>query len=95
MEVKEAVQIAKQHIADVFEGEGIADVGLEEAVRAGPHGESEWKITISFTRPWNRRGNLAAIMRDQGTLRAHKTVVISDSDGAVLSLTEGERPRVA
>lgn len=95
MEVKEAVQIAKRHIADVFEGEGIADVGLEEAVRTGSHDESTWKITISFTRPWNRRGNLAAVMRDQGTLRAYKAVNISDSDGAVLSLTEGARPRVA
>ena len=95
MEVKEAVQIAKRHIADVFEGEGIADVGLEEAVRTGPLDETTWKITVSFTRPWNRRGNLAAVMRDQGTLRAYKTVLINDLDGAVLSLTEGARPRVA
>ena len=95
MEVKEAVQIAKRHIADVFEGEGIADVGLEEAVRTGARDETAWKITISFTRPWNRRGNLAAVMRDQGTLRAYKTVVINDVDGEVHSLTEGARPRVA
>ncbi len=95
MDAKEATVKAKDHILDIFGDEGLADIGIESAVPTSVKGQDSWQVTISFTRPWNRRGNLAAVMRDQGGLRACKAVVISNEDGTVLSLTEGTRERVA
>ena len=52
MDVKQAVQIAKQYVSELFEGEPITNVGLEEVVYED---ESDtWKITIGFSRPWHR-----------------------------------------
>ena len=92
MNAKEAIGIAKRHVADMFEGEGLADIGLEEVVHADSPGS--WRVTVSFTRPWNRRGNLAAVLHDQGTLRSYKDVTISESDGSVVSVTERVRTAV-
>ena len=95
MDAKEATTRAKQHIRDIFREEGLADIGIESAVRTSVQGQESWQVTISFTRPWNRRGNLATLMREPGGIRAYKAVAISDEDGTVLSLTEGARERVA
>lgn len=46
----EAVAVAEQNVFNLFAGEGIDRVGLEE-------NESEcccWMITIGFSRPWVR-----------------------------------------
>lgn len=90
MDVKEAVGIAKTHIADVFADEEIEDVGLEEAIRDvhEPAGASVWKITIGFTRPWNRKLDTATMMRWQHRARAYKTVEIDARSGAILGVTD-------
>ena len=95
MDAKEATTRAKEHILDIFGEEGLADIGIESAVRTSVQGRDSWQVTISFTRPWNRRGNLASIMRESGGLRAYKAVAISNEDGTVLSLTDGAREPVA
>ena len=75
MEVKEAVQAAKQYVADLFTDENIANVGLEEV--EFDHGANEWKITIGFSRPWDRRfGNTIAV-REQHPTRSYKVVRIN------------------
>lgn len=90
MDVKEAVGIAKAHIADVFADEEIEDVGLEEAVRDdhAPTGAPVWKITIGFTRPWNRKIDTATMLRWQHRARAYKTVEIDEREGAILGVTD-------
>lgn len=90
MDVKEVVGIAKAHIADLFADEEIEDVGLEEAVRdVDPlTGTPMWKITIGFTRPWNRKLDTATMMRWQHRARAYKTVEIDAQSGAILGVTD-------
>lgn len=41
--------VAKRHISDLFEAEGIRNVGLEEVERD----DGVWLITIGFSRPWD------------------------------------------
>ena len=46
MDVKEAVATAKKYVTEVFEGEDLADMGLEEVVFDD---EADiWKVTIGF-----------------------------------------------
>lgn len=87
MDVKEAVQRAKECIAEVFGGEDIGGLRLEEVVFADP--SPRWKITISFMRPESLAGvaaTLAAISGQQYK-RSLKVVEISDDSGRVLSVT--------
>ena len=56
-DVKEAVQLAKRHLLQVFSGEKITDVGLEEVEFDNTKGD--WKITMGFTRPWDHKHSLA------------------------------------
>ena len=50
MDVKEAVQTAKNYIAELFTDETIADVGLEEV--EFNDASNNWEVTIGFSRPW-------------------------------------------
>ena len=51
MDVKEAVTKAKSYVADVFDGEGPRNIGLEEA--RFDDGQDLWLITIGFSRRWD------------------------------------------
>ena len=81
MDVKEAVQIAKKYVIDLFEEEGISDIGLEEVVFAS----NSWTITIGFSRPWNR--NIGSVLGGQVS-RSYKALRIQDEDGQVLSVKD-------
>lgn len=86
MQVNDAVRIAKEYVADIFSGEQIEEVGLEEVDfdEAGP----AWRVTIGFFRPWDRpRGVGAALDFDTWRRRSFKVVRIDDASGQVLSLT--------
>jgi hypothetical protein len=48
MDIKEAVKLARDHVASVFSDDGGTDFALEEV--DFDHGKSEWLITISFKR---------------------------------------------
>ena len=89
MDVQEAVQIAKELIREVFSGEDIGSVRLEEVVfeRGG-----KWKITISFTRPRVVRGAEAAfaVFGGQQYSRSMKVVLIDEDSGDVVSVTNRE-----
>jgi hypothetical protein len=82
MEVKEAVQIAKDYIIELFEEERIVDVGLEE-VDFDQSGN--WVVTIGFSRSWNR--NVGSVLGGQAA-RSYKAVRIQDKDGKVLSVKD-------
>ena len=87
MGAKEAVRAAKEHIADLFQDEGVMDVGLEELdYRDGDPGV--WEITIGFRRVWKGSdpvGNPLAVLSGRTSPRTYKIVRISD-EGEVLSL---------
>lgn len=80
MDVKEAVQTAKQHIMDLFSDEGITKVGLEE-VAESQH-LNHWQITIGFSRTWDH-GFASAI---NGPPRHYKVVEINKDSGRVVSV---------
>ncbi len=86
MDVKEAVRTAKDYIAELFDGEEITFVGLEEVVYN--EDSNNWKITIGFSRPWNNRNAYAARVGDLRTLRSYKVICINDDSGRVESLTD-------
>ena len=86
MDVKEAVHSAKEHIADLFAGEEIMHVGLEEV--EFDHSAKTWKITIGFSRPWDRRfGNTLAV-RERHPTRSYKVVNINDESGQAESIRD-------
>ena len=82
MDVKLAVQTAKEHVAEIFADEPIENVGLEEV--EFDELNKVWAVTIGFTRFWGRpRDN---IFRDLGTARDFKIVRIEDESGRVQSV---------
>ena len=86
MDVKEAVSTAREYLSDLYEAEEIADVGLEE-VKFDEKSDA-WKITIGFSRPWDRKGALAVALRERLQGRSYKVVRIDDHSGRVESLTD-------
>ena len=82
MEVKEAAQTAREYLANLFAEEEITNVGLEEVVFDDV--SNEWRITIGFSRPWNRQNAL----RRLSEARSYKVVCINDESGNVTSLKD-------
>ncbi len=90
MNVKQAVAIAKAHVADLFADESIANLGLEE-VKFDEHGDV-WQITIGFARPWDMRlvPGIAPGITGSEPGRTYKIVYISEIDGKVLQVAHRE-----
>lgn len=86
MGVKDAVRIALEHTAELFESENISNLGLEEVEYDDSAGE--WVVTVGFSRPWDYPKNLFAQM--QGTAdhpkRDYKVLRIREADGEVVSI---------
>ena len=83
MDVKEAVQAAKKHVAEIFADESIANVGLEEV--EFDEIEQVWAITIGFSRFWGRIGDVVRAL-DGNAARTFKIVRIEDKTGRVQSV---------
>ena len=79
MEVKQAVRLAKVYIADLYEGEDISDIGLEEV----DFSDNEWRVTIGCFRPWERHDNKLFISSRQ---RSYKVVRINDNHQEVAAV---------
>jgi hypothetical protein len=90
MNVKEAVELAKEHIKDLFASEHISNLGLEEVEFDDL--SNIWNVTIGFSRPWDTPANaLAAIAQKVSPPnRSYKVVSIYDSTGRVLSVKNRE-----
>ena len=89
MNMKEAARTAKEYVADLYAGEGITDVGLEEI--EFDDRSNDWVVTIGFARPWDQKvNNLAATLeRKQVPARSYKVVRIDDDDdGRITSLKD-------
>ncbi len=80
MDVKEAVDLAKHYIADLFRDEGVINLGLEEVEFDDL--SSSWDVTIGFSRSWDRRTTtmISALMQQEGPpSRSYKVVRIDDN----------------
>ena len=86
MDVKEAVRTAKDYVTELFSGEEITFVGLEEVVYNEE--ANSWKITIGFSRPWNNRNAFATPPSDWRTMRSYKVLSVNGDSGRVESLTD-------
>jgi hypothetical protein len=86
MNVKEAVGTAKRFIQDIFADKDITDIGLEE-VEFDEQG-GEWRVTIGFSRPWDKVGGIAALASPTNPRRIYKVVRISGATGKVISVKD-------
>lgn len=84
-DVKQAVQAAKQQLLQVFAGEEITDIGLEEVEYDNTKGN--WKITIGFTRPWDHKHSLATALGTQHMGRSYKVISIG-RNGRMVSIKD-------
>lgn len=94
MDVKTAVAMAKKEISDLFEDEGIRNLGLEEVEFEDEGGT--WRVTLGFSRPWDTAapGSLAAlagaIAANSQSRRTYKLVLIDDARQKVLSVRSSQ-----
>lgn len=87
MDVKQAVRTAKTYLADLMADEGIENIGLEEV--QFDEGAQQWRVTVGFSRPWDRKNSLAATLTEYGRSdRSYKILSINDDDGRVESLKD-------
>ncbi len=86
MDVNKAVHLAKRYVANIFAGEQITNVGLEEV--KFNHVSKCWQITIGFSRPWDYSRNL--LTPGQPEKRTYKVVNIKDENSLVLSVENRE-----
>ena len=87
MDVQSAVQRARAYLKELFQGEEIMDVGLEEVVFDDE--SNEWKVTLGFSRPWDKAGIDFAL--SEGPTRSYKVIRI-DNDGSIKSLMDRKLP---
>jgi len=86
MDVKEAVKTAKEYLIDLYQGEEITNVGLEEVVFEDF--SNNWKITIGFSRPWDHKNVLSVALGEGRPSRSYKVLSIDDDSGKIESLTD-------
>ncbi|WP_407471149.1 hypothetical protein [Xanthomonas campestris] len=87
MNVKEAVDLAKSYIADLFGPEGAQNIGLEEVEPDLDNGR--WLVTIGFSRPWDQSNALFASI-GSAPRRTYKLVTISSGEKQVVSVKNRE-----
>ena len=90
MDVKQAVQLAKAHVAEIFADESIANVGLEEVEFDDLN--QVWAITVGFSRFLGRMGDIVRAL-DGDTARIFKIVRIEDNSGHVQSVKHRDLTR--
>ena len=82
MDVRDAVRLAKNHVAETFADESIHNVGLEE-VELNPV-DHVWSVTIGFAREWRETGSIMRTLAPPS--RTYNVVRISDEDGSIQSI---------
>src|SRR6266702_3384550 len=82
MDVRQAVNTAKDWVLDVMEDEKPINLGLEEVEFDDK--TRLWKITLGFSRPWNSTKNALSTLTGEVALkRAYRTILINDKEGHV------------
>jgi hypothetical protein len=89
MDAKQAIKAAKSYVNDIFEDEGLMNLGLEEV--KFKEFENCWEITLGFSRPWNaNRNSLSGLTGAQTPQRIYKVIVIKDDTGEVIEIRNRE-----
>ncbi len=87
--VKQAVQAAREHISDLFGDEQPYNIGLEEVFYN--EADDAWEVTIGFSRPWKEQpagvaNSAANIFQPPQTGRDYKVVRVDGRTGEVRSV---------
>ncbi len=82
MNAREAIATAKDWVSETFDGEGLVNLGLEE-VKFDDH-QSDWLITIGFSRPWDVGHGIVNTLGGGVRPRSYKIVRVRDRDGEVV-----------
>lgn len=89
MDVKEAVSVAKSYLTQIYLGEEILDVGLEEV--EFDELSDQWSVTIGFARPWDRSVSPLGFPlspANRAAARSYKVLRIDDQTSEVKSLKD-------
>ena len=86
MDVKQAVQTAREYVVSLYDEEDIMDIGLEEV--EFDYCSEQWRVTIGFSRPWDRTKEVGIRIADFQRPRSYKVVHILDGDGQIVSLKD-------
>ena len=86
MDVKQAVQMVKQYVVNLYSEEDIINVGLEEV--EFDEISNQWRITIGFSRPWDLVKSTHIPISDVRRPRSYKLVRVNDSYGHIVSLRD-------
>ena len=86
MDRLDAVKTAKNVIEQLYEEEGIGQVGLEE-IRFDPDSD-EWRITIGYAHPAAKDRRLPNVAQPRWTTRCYKVVHLKDRDGDFVAVTD-------
>ena len=90
MDVKEAIKAGKSYLQDIYDGEPLSYLEVEEIERDAQL--SHWVLTFGFSRPWSTPRTraqevLESIGATTGLRRSFKVVTLTD-DGEVLSMKD-------
>ncbi len=97
IEPKDAIRIAKAHIASLFDDENVRNIGLEEL--AYDDDTHTYRVTVGFNRPWDMAPATSAFAAYATVLalaersaapalgRTFKVVTIDAKEGRVISMT--------
>ena len=87
IDVKEAIRIAKQQVADLFSADEARNIGLEEV--AFDAEADEWHITVGFSRPWDSAPTVPQLsyLFPDSPARTYKVVALAGKTGKVLRVT--------
>jgi len=88
MDVKQAIAAAKQYVNEVYAGEQVTNLGLEEIEH--PMAAGNWVVTLGFSRPWNTpRTRAQEVLENLGAVsslrRSYKVITMTD-EGSVVSM---------
>jgi hypothetical protein len=83
MDVKEAIAKAKSYIGELYTGEPIRDLGLEEVDRDG----SDWLITLGFVRGKHPYlSQFSEALAEIANRRVYKVLHVDGQSGDVTSM---------
>lgn len=86
MDVKQAVRTAREYVVSLYDEEEITDIGLEEV--EFDDCSSQWRVTIGFSRPWDKAKSVPIRIADVQRPRSYKVIRIDNSDGQIVSLKD-------
>jgi hypothetical protein len=84
MDVKEAVTAAIRSVQNLYSGQDIRDVLLEEVERSTD--ANRWLVTLSFARPADVAPSIRDVLGGPDYVRLYKVAELNASTGELISL---------